>query len=247
MTLDRGAGPEVLTSTSGPAASEGILFDLDDTLLDHRGAAREALSRWVRANGLAEPMDLLEARWIELETTFYRRYQAGELTRLEQRRHRVRAFLPSHGDADDEAADAAFDDYWSAYRESWRLFDDARDALVRAQRGGYAVGILTNGLLADQRRKLEATGLADLGLPLIASSQLPAAKPDPRAFVAACRIIGVEPGRCLMVGDSLESDIEGARGAGLRPVLLDRLGAHTGVDVRTIRSLKQLFEADPTA
>lgn len=220
----------------------GILFDLDDTLLDHRGAARKALSRWAPSAGLTEPLEILATRWERLETTFYQRYQAGELTRLEQRRHRVRCFLPSLPDGND-AADAAFEEYWNIYEESWRLFDDARDALMGAQDSGLAVGILTNGQVEDQQRKVEAVGLVDMDVPLIASSQLPAAKPDPRAFVTACEILGVAPHRCFMVGDSIENDIHGARRAGLSPILLDRYDVHELPGTTRIRSLRELFAA----
>ena len=182
---------------------------------------------------------MLEARWVQLESTFYQRYQAGELTRQAQRRRRVHAFLPGLP-AGEEAADAAFEDYWSEYEASWRAFDDAREALVEARARGLVVGILTNGHAEDQERKMHRTHLADLGVPLIASSQLPAAKPDARAFLAACDVLEVAPERCLMVGDSVENDVEGARGASLHAVLLDR-GATSEPSEGRISSLRELF------
>ncbi|WP_240474429.1 HAD family hydrolase [Intrasporangium chromatireducens] len=219
----------------------GVLFDLDDTLLNHRGAARDALALWTAGAGLSEPLDVLESRWTALETHFYGRYQLGELSREEQRRARVRAFLPALT-ATDERADAAFSAYWIAYEHSWRPFEDARRTLVRVCAAGLAVGILTNGSLEDQRRKLERVGFMDLEIPLIASSELPAAKPDPRAFWAACSILGVTPSRCVMVGDSLEADVQGAEAAGLTPILLDRYDSHAGVPVRRVRSLDVLTQ-----
>lgn len=224
---------------TGSQQPAGVLFDLDDTLFDHRGAARDALARWAVAVGVTDPLDVLEPRWIQLESTYYRRYQAGELSRLEQRRARVRDFL-SLLPSDDAAADIAFNNYWEAYKSSWRAFDDARGALVEAQAAGLAVGILTNGYLEDQRRKVEATGLEDLDVPLIASSELPAAKPDPRAFEAACDILEVAPSRCVMVGDSIESDMRGAESAGLLPILLDRYDRHQGVSFTRVRSLQEV-------
>jgi putative hydrolase of the HAD superfamily len=216
-----------------------VLFDLDDTLLDHRGAARTALLAWSRREGLTDAADVLESRWLVLETEFYRRYQRGELTKEEQRRARVREFFGQPSIAD-PVADALFAGYWSAYVEAWTPFYDAIPALGRALEAGIAIAILTNGDAVDQRRKVEQTGIGLLGLPVFASSELPAAKPDPRAFVTACASLEVAPERCLMVGDSLESDISGALSAGMPAVLLDRYDRHPAAPVTRIRSLDEL-------
>lgn len=206
---------------------KAVLFDLDDTLVDHRGAARDALATWAPQWGqwdssCAADAPGLERRWQQLEQHYYRLFQARELTLAEQRRARVRTFLP-HVDFDDAAADAAFEKYWAAYRRAWRPFPDALDALERARAAGLAVGVLTNGERAHQSAKLAGTGLAESGVSLLASSELLAAKPDPRAFVGACRILGIGAVEsCVMVGDSWDNDILGALGAGLQAVFLDR-------------------------
>lgn len=202
----------------------GVLFDLDDTLLDHRGAAQDALVGWAAHAGVSIAADDLVALWQVLERRYYDMYQRGELTKTEQRRERVRAVLAPATVTDDEA-DGLFVAYWEFYRSAWRTFPDAADAVRRALACGLQVGLLTNGDVRDQRRKVEATELIEFGLPLFASSELPAAKPDPRAFEFACTAMAVTPDRCLMVGDSLVNDIHGALGAGLPAVLLDRSGA----------------------
>ncbi|GAA1143110.1 hypothetical protein GCM10009606_23250 [Nocardioides aquiterrae] len=151
----------------------------------------------------------------------------------------MREFLAPQVFSDSEADDA-FAEYWAAYVEAWRPFPDAVPALRRALGQGLAVGILTNGDAADQRRKVRATGLGELGIPVFASSELPAAKPDPRAFAAACAALGAAPGECLMIGDSLENDIAGAQNAAMPAILLDRYGRHRGVSVQRVTSLDEL-------
>jgi len=216
-----------------------VLFDLDDTLIDHRGASRDALRRWASGRGLEWSHPDLEARWIHLEKTHYSRYQLGLLTKQQQRRERVRAML-APVDLTDHEADQAFAEYWQAYCDGWRPFTDAIPAIQRALAAGLIVGVLTNGDHSDQSKKLQGTGLDRLWLPLFASSELPAAKPDPRAFDAACAAMGVEPARCVMVGDSVENDIEGARHAGMPAILVDRHGRHPSVRVRSVSSLDEL-------
>lgn len=210
--------------SGAPRRYDAVLFDLDDTLLDHRGAAADALRGWARHAGLSGPPDELAVTWQLLERRYYDMYQRGELTKTEQRRARVREVLSPRTLTDDEA-DGLFVEYWARYCAAWRPFPDAEGAVRRALAQGLRVGLLTNGDVRDQRRKVEATVLAEFALPLFASSELPAAKPDPRAFAFACAALDVAPDRCVMVGDALVNDVEGALGAGLPAVLLDRYGA----------------------
>jgi putative hydrolase of the HAD superfamily len=92
---------------------------------------------------------------------------------------------------------------------------------------------------------LEGT-LGELGLRaeldgVVSSATSGAAKPDPAIFATALRLAGVAAGEAIHVGDSLEEDIDGARGAGIEPVMLLREGAGpVPAGVRTIRSLAEL-------
>lgn len=76
---------------------------------------------------------------------------------------------------------------------------------------------------------------------------LPAGKPDRRAFVRALELLGVTGAEALMVGDSIENGVRGALNAGLDAVLLDRHAAHTGIDLKSIRSLDALAFDAPTS
>lgn len=116
-----------------------------------------------------------------------------------------------------------FDQFWSAYRRAWRAFADAPAALEAARAAGLVVGVLTNGERAHQLAKWEETGLMRPDVRLVASSELPAAKPCAAAYRAACDVLGVPAGRgTTMIGDSWANDVEGAPAAGLDVVHLDR-------------------------
>ncbi|GAB2971491.1 HAD family hydrolase [Nocardioides montaniterrae] len=224
-------------------AIRGVLFDLDDTLVDHRGAADRGVRSWLGGLGLADsPADLdeLVERWFALEARHYERAQRREISYAEQRRVRIREFLPSWDLADDELADDVFAGYLGSYQAAWRAFGDAADAIERALTDGLRVGILTNGDVRIQTEKLRRTGLLRDDVPLYASSELPAAKPDPRAYAAACAALGTAPAQTLMVGDSLRHDVLGAQRAGLSGVLLDRPGWRRHPEVTTVRDLDSL-------
>ncbi|GAA3655811.1 HAD family hydrolase [Nocardioides ginsengisoli] len=224
-----------------------LLLDLDDTLVDHRGAADRGLRAWLTSLGVAETASDLEEhveRWFTLEARHYERAQRGEITYVEHRRARIRDFLPSWDLADDALADDVYAGFLGYYRASWRAFDDAAAAIERARRAGLPVGVLTNGELAIQTEKMRRTGLLRDDVPVFASSALPAAKPDPRSYLTACAALGADPAATLMVGDSLRHDVVGAQRAGLQARLLDRYGRYdarrAGVRVTAVRGLSEV-------
>lgn len=234
----------VTRPTDPTSPLQAVLFDLDDTLVDHRGASRAGLEAWIATLGLDGGADDAVARWTALEVRHFAAYQRGETGFRDQRRARVRAFLPHLDLRTDAAADDAFAGYLAGYQAAWRAFGDARRAVQRAVRAGLRVGVLTNGDQAQQRLKVERVGLAPLldahDVPVLASSTLGAAKPTPAAYATACARLGVPPAATLMVGDSLVNDVRGAVRAGLRALLVDRYDEHAGAAVPRVRGLDEL-------
>lgn len=222
----------------------GVLFDLDGTLFDHRGAAERGVRAWLTGLGLDDDLESHVERWFALEAFHHERFQRGEISHAAHRRARIRAFLPGWDLADDAIADDTYAGYLACYRAAWSAYADAATALEAVLAAGLPVGILTNGEQSIQEEKVRRTGLGTYGVPVLASSSLPAAKPSTMAFEVACERIGVAPDRCLMVGDSLRHDVQGAAGAGLDAVLVDRFGRYDGradaADVRRVRSLAEL-------
>jgi putative hydrolase of the HAD superfamily len=200
---------------------ELVLFDLDDTLLDHRGASRDALAAHLGATGHAGGADAGFDRWHALEEEHYHRYLRGEIDWQGQRRARAREFVAPFGlllerDAD---ADAWFEGFRAASQAAWRLFDDVPECLRVL--GGHRLGIITNGQEDYQRTKLAAMGLAGLD-PVVCSATEGVAKPDPEIFARACARAGIPADRACYVGDRLRTDAIGAADAGLLGVWLDR-------------------------
>lgn len=95
------------------------------------------------------------------------------------------------------------------------------DALLQAL-AGYKLGIVTNGVPDLQREKLEGFGLQDRFQAVVVSGELDVGKPERGIFEHICRMLGVEPQACVMVGDNPERDIAGAANAGMKSVWVAR-------------------------
>ncbi|WP_433797549.1 HAD family hydrolase [Actinoplanes sp. CA-252034] len=213
-----------------------VIFDLDDTLVDQVTASGAAVVAWAATVGVTDPG--VPARWAAVSERHYARYQRREVTFSGQRRERVRDFLAA--DLTDAEADELFAGYLERYEAGWTIFDDAIPALRRVRAAGLTAAVLTNGDEGQQRRKMDRLGLTSEVDLMVASSALPAGKPDPRAYRHVLDLLGLAPEAALMVGDSLDRDVRGALAVGLPAVLLDRFGAHPGTDVRRISTLDEL-------
>jgi putative hydrolase of the HAD superfamily len=117
-------------------------------------------------------------------------------------------------------------------------YPDALDALRELRERGHSMVVVSNWdcSLPDW---LGPTGLLDLVAGVVTSADTGAAKPDPRVFRRALGLAGVEGPEAVHVGDSVDNDVEGARGVGIRPILVQRNG-EPPAGIEAVRSLTEL-------
>ncbi|GAA1874993.1 HAD family hydrolase [Myceligenerans crystallogenes] len=204
---------------------DGVLFDVDDTLVDTRAAFARSLRAIQERYLPGASLEQMLHQWRSDPGGWYRRYTRGEVDHLTQRRHRA-AYLHETfgGEPVTEESFAAWDElFWGTFERSWTAFDDAAPALAAARAAGLRVGVVTNAAVELQERKLAAVGLTDLPV-LVGVDTLGFGKPDARVFAEGARLLGTDPARTAYVGDEPEVDAVGARDAGLRGVWLARPG-----------------------
>ncbi|MGC4175060.1 HAD family hydrolase [Demequina sp.] len=205
-----------------------VLFDVDDTLVDTRGAFRHALTT-VAAHYLTNvpsPEELTHT-WRTDAGGHYRAHTRGEIGYREQRMRRANELHAIYGGPtmDDDAYDAWNDDFERAFQEGWRAHDDAKACLDELDARGIAYGALSNAAVAYQELKLAACGLERVPM-LVGVDTLGYGKPAPEVFALACEKLGHAPQHTAYVGDELDIDAVAAAQAGLTGIWLDRIGDH---------------------
>ena len=122
----------------------------------------------------------------------------------------------------------------------FHLYDDVAGVMRRLSESGIKVGLISN----SHRSLDEFQSHFQLGATVaaaVSSAEHGYLKPHPSIFHEALQRAGVRAEASVMVGDSVAHDVEGARGVGMRPVLLHRAeGSVPAVDVPVIRSLAEL-------
>jgi HAD superfamily hydrolase (TIGR01509 family) len=109
---------------------------------------------------------------------------------------------------------------WAACRH-FEMYDDVAAAMRVLAGAGIRIGLISNShrCLASFQSHFELHELVNAA---VSSLQHGFMKPHASIFTAALRLVDVRPGEALMVGDSVQQDVEGALRAGMRAVLLHR-------------------------
>jgi len=182
--------------------------------------------------------DALTATWIEVQREAAGdRYGGvrGEADFWRGFLNRVRSLLDGG-----ELTDDAFATLSAHFRlpGSWRVFDDVLPVLDELAARGLSLAVVSNWD-SFLPRLLELKGLASRFSAVSVSAIEETGKPEPEIFLRTCRRLGVAPAEALHVGDAPREDYDGARGAGLHALLLDRKDQHSGRPER-IRSLAEI-------
>jgi 2-haloacid dehalogenase len=195
---------------------EYLFLDLDNTILDFNKAEAVAIRKTMREYGL-EPTDALAARYSEINDRHWKALERGEMTRDQVVTGRFAAFFGEQGiDVDASAVAKTYETYLS--QGHWFL-PGAEETVKQKLYGKYKLYLASNGTAVVQQGRMTSADLYPYFQESFVSQELGHNKPSREYFDAAfARIPGFEPARCLMVGDSLTSDILGGKNAGLRTV-----------------------------
>jgi putative hydrolase of the HAD superfamily len=239
--------PEVAV-LGGPL--DGVLLDVDDTLVDTRHAFSVGIAAvtrsWLGHLG-PDAAGATLAHWLADAGGHFRAYTRGEISFTEQRRRRATAMHLAFGGPSLDEADFArwAAEYEQAFRSAWRAFPEAAAFLDRIADLGLPCAAVTNAAGNYQLDKLRRVDLAHRLAFVLGNDELGFGKPDPAVFTLACRRLGTAPGRTLYVGDELDVDARGGRDAGLIGVWLRRAvpgGPATDYDVPVVCSLIELAD-----
>jgi putative hydrolase of the HAD superfamily len=201
---------------------EMVWFDLDDTLYDHSHAvvrAMECIRLQYQALSRYGPHELMILHNQALDA-IYPDYLQGNIGLSEMRLRKLKRFFQSAGIPSSEAPDSMefHRIYDEVYRSTRRATPGSIEAVQAVKRRGVGVAVLTNGTQAVQEDKLRAIGFGFLMPHLLTSEPVGKSKPDPGIFEWALDATGRAARNVVMIGDSLENDVEPALALGIGAV-----------------------------
>lgn len=196
---------------------KNLFFDLDDTLWAFSANARDAFEEIYFKHGLDAFFDSFAhfyALYQEQNAALWVEYGKGEITKEELNSRRFLHPLEAVGAGNVALAKQYSTDYFALIPTKKQLMPHARELLDHLA-GRYNLYILSNGFRELQFQKMESGGIAHYFKQVILSEDLGVMKPGAAIFHFALSATQSLPSESLMIGDSWEADIVGARGVGI--------------------------------
>lgn len=244
-----------------------IFLDFDDTLYDTHGNAVIALAETFEHFQLGQYFDAPEVFYDDYWKTnidLWGRYSKGEITRdyliVERFRHplcvsetlraKSEEGITEYPEGEHPISDA-FRDYCLQVSDVFLgycatkpgVIEGAHELMDYLKQKGYRLHMTSNGFHEVQYKKLRSCGLHDHFDTVILSEDAGVNKPSPLFFDYALKQSGAQKETTVMIGDNFQTDILGAKNAGLDTIFFNRWPEYPATEPVTheVTSLKEIM------
>lgn len=222
-----------------------LFFDLDHTLWDFEANSRQTLQEMYHSLRLDEKgvadFDLFHRCYITHNDKLWERYRNGFIKVDELRWKRMWLTLLDFKIGDEPLAREMDVLFLDALPTRKILFPHTIEILDYLVERGYRLHLITNGFEKTQLCKLQNAGLTGYFGEVITSEVANSLKPHKEIFEYAFLKTGAGRAESIMLGDSIEADIQGAINAGIDQVYVNHIGAEPSIrPTYIVNSLKEL-------
>ena len=221
---------------------KAIFLDWDDTIGDFHYAEQQALNEIY----LTYHLDSLYPSFSDFYNCYHpynihlwELYGQSKITKNELAFQRFYHPVESLPDSISLAHTLA-DEFLVLTSRYFRLLPDAAE-VVRYLASRYPLTIVSNGFVEVQYKKIQLSGLKDCFQHVVLSEEVGAQKPNPIIFQKALQLNNLSPHQVLMIGDSYNSDIQGAINASIDQLWITTDTADPRPATYKISSIKQLL------
>ena len=197
---------------------KALYFDLDHTLWDFESNSALAFKDLFVQYDIALDLEVFLEVYVPNNTIFWKRYREGHIDKETLRFQRLKTVFDSlNYSTTNELIDELADAYIQTLPEYNILFEGALKILT-ALKKKYTLHLITNGFKDVQYFKMRNSGLLPFFETITDSSSVGVKKPNPKIFNHALQEGEVSAAQSIMIGDSLEADIEGALAVGMHAI-----------------------------
>ena len=215
---------------------KAVFIDWDDTIGDFIGAAKLALQEMYDKYHLCdyfasfeEFVSLYKPHNLELWDKYGKDLVTKDFLRIDRFlwpllhgskvSPRIQSYTTQHNPTPHYTtlvalAEQLSEDFLHLTTAHFSLLEGAEE-LVRYLAAKYPLTVVTNGFVEVQYEKFDKSGLRDCFAHIVLSEEVGCQKPNPRIFEEALRMNGISAEDAVMIGDSYNSDIQGAINAGI--------------------------------
>ena len=226
-----------------------LFFDLDHTLWDFDTNSRHTLHELYVAMKLEQKgvndFDLFIKNYLAHNEKLWERYRNGFIKVDELRVKRMWHTLLDFRIGDQSLAQELSTRFLERLPTRTEVFPHTFEILDYLTAKGYKMHLITNGFEKTQHSKLKYSGLAKYFEEVVTSEGSNSLKPKKEIFEYAMNKVNCTTDNCIMIGDSIEVDIQGAMNAGMDQVFVNHLCIACDItptyEVRSLKELETIF------
>lgn len=217
-----------------------LLFDADETLFDFPQSERLAASKVLKDYNLPCGEETVSL-YSRINNSLWQRFNLGEIPREQIRRERFSRLLEALGR--DPALGPELDRSYAAALGGFGVLYPGALELCHGLAPYYEMAIVTNGFSVTQHGRFDRSPIREYIPHLFISEELGCQKPQKLFFDKVLEAMGVvERERVLVIGDSLNSDIQGGKNAGLDTCWYCPKGGESALPTYTVSSYEGIIQ-----
>ena len=220
-----------------------ILWDLDQTILDFKKSQDYALRYSFEKLGLEINNDIISL-YNDINDSYWKRLERGEIGKEEIHKGRFKTLFEQIG-ITKTTAEEIEEIYQNALGSVFFFQDEADKLIFQLKNKGIKQYIITNGFNKTQANKVHISGLDKMVDGVFVSEIIGCPKPQKEYFDAClAKMDGVCADECIIVGDSLTSDMQGGLNAGIATCWYNPTGYPNSLGISIdceIRNLRELL------
>ncbi|SMC64420.1 YjjG family noncanonical pyrimidine nucleotidase [Cellulophaga tyrosinoxydans] len=191
-----------------------VFFDLDHTLWDFEKNSALTFEKILSENQVTVDLDDFLKVYVPNNLIFWRLFREDKISKIDLRYQRLKVTFDSLGiNVSDAVINHLSEEYIANLSSFNHLFPNAMEVL-KYLKPKYQLHIITNGFQEVQDRKIRNSNIDSFFTHVINSEMAGVKKPNPVIFELALNKANTIPEKSLMIGDSLEADILGAKALG---------------------------------
>jgi putative hydrolase of the HAD superfamily len=218
-----------------------LFFDLDDTLWDFQKNSSLVLEQLFNEFELNRKLntdfDTFLANYKRINLEFWSRYYKKQINKEYLRNHRFNCTFKEFGYDNYPENLVITEEYLGRAPKGNHLKEGCIDVLEYLK-DNYNLHIITNGFKEVQHIKIDGCGLRPYFKNIIISEEHQLVKPEKEIFLLGEKLAAAQKNECVMIGDSFESDIEGALNAGWEAIHFNEKPIKP--QIKTISKLSEL-------
>lgn len=210
-----------------------VIFDFDGTLVDsfsnrihsHRKVA-ELITEFLKSRGIDADYETILKKVIKTEEEREKRLSRS---RDEWWKQILKEYNVT--DVPQDFITKLTNIYWEILKDTTTIYEGAPELLKELKQKGYKLGLLSDTDFAPgwKEKRFKASGLADyFDILVVAGETNPEAKPSPQPFLEVLKRLNIKREQAVHVGDNQETDIKGAKAAGIDAIWIDWQGNPNG-------------------